>query len=92
MTDRTRAHVFVSGTVQGVYFRATTRDEARDRNVDGWVQNLDDGRVEAVFEGPEETVEELVDFCHEGSDAAAVEGVEVEYEQPQGENGFRVRW
>jgi acylphosphatase len=92
MSDRTRAHVFVSGTVQGVYFRATTRDEARDRGVDGWVQNLDDGRVEAVFEGPEEVVEELIDFCHEGSDAAEVENVEIEYEESQGENGFRVRW
>ena len=92
MTDRTRAHVFVSGTVQGVYFRATTRDEARDRGVDGWVQNLDDGRVEAVFEGDEEIVEEMVAFCHEGSDAADVADVTVEYEQPQGESGFRVRW
>jgi len=92
MTDRTRAHVFVSGTVQGVYFRATTRDEARDRGVDGWVQNLDDGRVEAVFEGDEEIVEEMIEFCHEGSDAADVEDVTVEYDQPRGESGFRVRW
>jgi len=92
MSDRTRAHVYVSGTVQGVYFRATTRDEARDRNVDGWVQNLDDGRVEAVFEGPEETVEEMVEFCHEGSSAAEVEDVEVEYDDPKGKDGFRVRW
>jgi len=51
MTD-TRAHVFVSGTVQGVFYRATTREEARKRGVDGWVKNLADGRVEAVFEGP----------------------------------------
>ena len=89
---RTRAHVYVSGTVQGVYFRATTRDEARERDVDGWVQNLDDGRVEAVFEGPEEAVAGMVDFCHEGSSAASVENVAVEYDEPQGEDGFRVRW
>ncbi|MXR52267.1 acylphosphatase [Halovenus sp. WSH3] len=92
MTDRTRAHVYVTGKVQGVYFRATTRDTAREAGVDGWVRNLDDGRVEAVFEGPEEAVESLVEFCHEGSDAARVEDVEVNYEQPQGEDGFRVRW
>ncbi len=92
MTDRTRAHVFVSGKVQGVYFRATTRDTAREANVDGWVRNLDDGRVEAVFEGPEESVEALVEFCHEGSAAARVDDVDVSYEQPAGEEGFRVRW
>ena len=92
MTDRTRAHVFVSGKVQGVYFRATTRDTAREHGVDGWVKNRDDGRVEAVFEGPEDAVEQMVDFCHDGSAAARVDDVEVTYESPQGEDGFRVRW
>ncbi len=91
MSDRTRAHVFVSGRVQGVFFRATTRDEARKRGVDGWVRNLDDGRVEAVFEGPEDAVAEMVAFCHEGSDAAAVDDVVVSEEEPAGENGFRIR-
>lgn len=91
MVDRTRAHVSVSGNVQGVYFRATTRDRARKVGVDGWVRNLGDGRVEAVFEGPEEDATELVDFCHEGSDAARVDDVEVTYKDPQGEDGFRIR-
>ncbi|WP_247009399.1 acylphosphatase [Halorientalis litorea] len=90
--DRARAHVFVSGTVQGVYYRATTRDTARERGVDGWVRNLDDGRVEAVFEGPEPAVEGMVEWCHEGSPQATVEGVEVEYGEPQGLDGFEVRW
>jgi len=92
MSDRTRAHVYVSGKVQGVYFRATTRDEARTRDVDGWVRNLPDGRVEAVFEGPREDVEEMVAFCHEGSSTARVEDIEVTYEDLQGEAGFEVRW
>ena len=92
MSERTRAHVFVSGTVQGVSFRATTRDTAREHGVEGWVRNLDDGRVEAVFEGPAEDVETLVSFCHEGSSAARVVGVDVTHEEPQGESGFRVRW
>ena len=92
MTDRTRAHVFVSGTVQGVYYRATTRDTARDAGVDGWVKNLPDGRVEAVFEGPEDAVESMVEWCHEGSPAAEVEDVEVEYEEPQNEAGFEIRY
>ncbi|SDJ57192.1 acylphosphatase [Halovenus aranensis] len=92
MSDRTRAHVYVSGKVQGVYFRATTRDTARERGVDGWVRNLDDGRVEAVFEGSQEPVEAMVEFCHEGSSAARVDDVEVTYEEPQGDDGFEVRW
>jgi acylphosphatase len=92
MDDRTRAHVHVSGNVQGVYFRATTRDEAAEREVDGWVRNREDGRVEAVFEGPPRDVEEMVEFCHEGSSAASVEEIEVTYESPEGEDGFRVRW
>ena len=92
MAERTRAHVFVSGTVQGVYYRANTRDTARERGVDGWVTNLADGRVEAVFEGPDEAVESMVEWCHEGSPAAEVEDVEAEYGKPQGEEGFEIRY
>ncbi|NHN48785.1 acylphosphatase [Halostella sp. JP-L12] len=91
MSDRSRAHVFVSGRVQGVYFRGTTRDTAEEEGVDGWVRNLQDGRVEAAFEGSEDAVESMVEFCHEGSPMAEVEDVEVEYEEPQGEEGFRIR-
>jgi len=91
MSERTRAHVFVSGRVQGVFFRNTTQEEARKRGVDGWVRNLDDGRVEAVFEGPEEGVEEMVEFCHEGPERARVEGVDAEYGEPEGIEGFSVR-
>ena len=86
-----RAHVYVSGTVQGVFFRATTRDEARERGVDGWVKNLDDGRVEAVFEGPETAVQELIDWCHEGSPAATVTDVDATWEAPSGLDGFEIR-
>jgi acylphosphatase len=91
MSDRTRAHVFVSGRVQGVYFRATTLDAAEEAGVDGWVRNLDDGRVEAVFEGGESPVESMVAFCHDGSDAAIVEDVDVTYESPDGLEGFVIR-
>ena len=90
-SNRTRAHVLVSGTVQGVYYRATTRDTAREHGVSGWVKNLDDGRVEAVFEGGEEDVEAMVGWCHEGSSAAQVEDVEVEYGEPKGIEGFEIR-
>jgi len=89
--DRVRAHVLVSGRVQGVFFRATTRDEAREAGVDGWVRNLADGRVEAVFEGARSAVESMVEFCGEGPPAARVEDVAVEYGGPEGETGFAVR-
>jgi len=92
MSHRTRAHVLVTGRVQGVFFRATTRETAREEGVDGWVKNLDDGRVEAVFEGEETAVEAMVEFCHAGSPQARVESVDVEYEEPQGIDGFDVRY
>jgi acylphosphatase len=89
--DRVRAHVFVSGRVQGVFYRANTRDAARERGVDGWVRNLDDGRVEAVFEGDADAVEGMIEWCHTGSPAASVEDVDAEYGDPEGEDGFRIR-
>jgi acylphosphatase len=91
MSDRIHAHVFVSGRVQGVFYRASTREAARARDVDGWVKNLADGRVEAVFEGPRDDVEAMVEWCHDGSDASAVDDVAVEYEDPAGLSGFEVR-
>lgn len=88
-----RVHVFVSGHVQGVFFRATTRDKANELGVTGWVKNLADGRVEAVGEGPEDAIEEFVDFCHEGSRRARVEDVEVQQEEPTGEfSNFSIRY
>lgn len=89
--EAVRAHVFVSGTVQGVYFRANTRETARNKGVDGWVKNLEDGRVEAVFEGEPDAVEEMVEWCRTGSPAATVEDVEVEYEDLEDLTGFRIK-
>jgi acylphosphatase len=89
---RTRAHVYVTGRVQGVYYRASTRERAREVGVDGWVRNLADGRVEAVFEGSAEAVGSMVEWCHEGSARARVDDVDVEYEDPEGLDGFEVRW
>ena len=91
MSERTRAHVFVTGRVQGVFYRDSTREAARDRGVDGWVRNLDDGRVEAVFEGPTEAVEAMVTWCDKGSPRARVEAVEADYGAPEGFSGFEVR-
>jgi acylphosphatase len=90
--DHVRAHVHVSGRVQGVHFRASTREHARRQDVGGWVRNLDDGRVEAVFEGPRSAVEAMVEWCETGSRQASVDRVDVEYGEPEGLDGFEVRY
>jgi acylphosphatase len=75
-----------------VFFRQSTRQAARQHGLAGWVRNLPDGRVEAVFEGAEPLVRALIDWCHEGPPAAQVEHVEVRWEAPQDEPGeFRIR-
>jgi acylphosphatase len=88
-----RAHVFVSGRVQGVNFRYYTQRKAQELGLAGWVRNLWDGRVEAVFEGEEQAVRRAVDWCHGGPPSAWVEDVEATYEPPTGEFGsFRVTY
>jgi len=91
VADAARAHVFASGRVQGVFFRQETARRAASRGVAGWVRNLPDGRVEAVFEGPRPAVESMVEWFHEGPRSAVVDSVDVEWEAPAGERGFRVR-
>jgi acylphosphatase len=81
---RVRAHVFVSGQVQGVSFRWYAIQHARRAGVGGFIRNLYDGRVEAVFEGPSEAVTALVEWCHEGPSAARVTAVDVAWEEPEG--------
>ena len=85
-----RAHVFISGRVQGVGYRYSTVDEATRLGVNGWVLNLPDGRVEAVFEGSREIVEEIIRWCHNGPRAAVVKDVAVEYETPEGLIEFKL--
>ena len=87
-----RAHVYVSGRVQGVFFRVETRREATKRNITGWVQNTPDGRVEAIFEGNQENVEKLFDFCRNGPPAAKVTKVDIQWEEPSKEFAdFKIR-
>jgi acylphosphatase len=86
-----RAHVFVSGLVQGVFFRAETSRLARSRGLAGWVRNLPDGRVEAVLEGPGQAVASMLEWMRDGPRGAAVSSVEVSWEDPEGERSFRVR-
>lgn len=80
-----RVHVFVAGRVQGVFFRQNTKRQADSLGVKGWVRNLPDGRVEAVFEGEKSAVKALVDYCHRGPSSARVDNVEINYEDYKGE-------
>jgi acylphosphatase len=88
---RARAHVVVSGDVQGVFFRQETKSRADNLNVKGWVRNRDDGSVEAVFEGEEQDVKALVEFCKHGPSGAMVTNVDVKWENFTGEfNDFKI--
>jgi len=91
-SQRARAHVLISGRVQGVCFRACTVDEATAGGVMGWVRNTSDGRVEAVFEGEKSAVEAMIAWCRKGPPAARVNGIEVVWGEPQGESGFGIRY
>lgn len=86
-----RAHVFISGRVQGVGYRYATVDTASQLGLTGWVRNLPDHRVEAVFEGAKVVVEEMIRWCHTGPPAAVVKNVVVEYEEPEGLRRFEVK-
>jgi acylphosphatase len=85
-----RRHAWLTGAVQGVFFRDTCRQLAQRRHVAGWVRNLPDGRVEAVFEGAAPDVERLVDWCRQGPPRAMVDSVEVREEPPEQLTSFRV--
>ena len=85
-----RRRVVVHGKVQGVFFRETARWAAEQRGVTGWVRNTDDGKVEAVFEGEDEAVAEVVAVCEKGPPDAAVERADVFEEEPEGLTAFRV--
>ena len=80
-----RAHVLIEGRVQGVFFRSETRRVALEHHLCGWVKNLPDGRVEAIFEGVEKDVERAVQWCHKGPPHALVRQVSVTSEPYQGE-------
>ena len=86
-----RRRVLVAGHVQGVFFRDTCRREALAAGVSGWVRNLPDGRVEAIFEGQPDAVEQLVSWARHGPRRAYVVDVEVTEEPPEGVTGFTVR-
>lgn len=89
----TRAQVWIEGRVQGVYFRSYTCNWAEEAGVCGWVKNLPDGNVEAVFEGEEEDIREVIGFIKQGPPYAQVTGIKVNWMEPTGEfNSFSIRY
>ncbi len=88
-----RAHVLISGYVQGIFFRETTKRRAEELNVKGWVRNRHDGMVEAVFEGEEADVKTLVEFCKRGPPHAVVTNTELTWETYLNEfDDFEIRF
>lgn len=93
MSDNARAHVIISGRVQGVFFRAETQRAAERIGVTGWVRNLPDGNVEALFEGPRKRVDMAIQWAHQGSPASKVSAVHIAWEEYTGEyDVFRITY
>lgn len=86
-----RVRVFVGGLVQGVGYRYSTMNQAKYFGLSGWVRNLPDGRVEAVFEGSKKAVEGMIGWCRRGPTGATVSELVLEYEDPEGERTFEIR-
>ncbi|MBI4743282.1 MAG: acylphosphatase [Actinobacteria bacterium] len=90
---KTRAHVFIDGKVQGVYFRSYLCEKAGESNVTGWVKNLADGRVEAVLEGEEENIVKMIGFCKEGPPSAKIIDLKVDWFGYTGEfSSFSIKY
>lgn len=93
MSDLARAHLIIEGRVQGVFFRAFTRDVGNRHRLKGWVRNLPDGNVEAVFEGERSVIEDAIGQCYKGPPASRVTNIEVEWEDYRGEfDAFTIRY
>jgi acylphosphatase len=90
---KVRCHIFVSGKVQGVFFRQNTLERAKTLGLKGWVRNTQDGRVEAIFEGEKEKVEKILEWMRKGPPFARVDGLEIEWENFKGEfDDFEIRY
>ena len=90
---KTRTHVIITGKVQGVFYRAETASKARQLGLTGWVRNLKDGRVEAIFEGEEADVQKMIDFCRRGPPNAYVVDVDVRRQEWKDEfDNFEVKY
>lgn len=93
MAEKVRVHFFVAGKVQGVFFRSETKEKAQQLGLTGWVKNLADGRVEIVAEGERGRVEELVNWAKRGPAIARVNGLDVDWQEYQGEfENFEIKY
>lgn len=91
--EKVRAHIIISGMVQGVFFRSRTQSRAKSLGITGWVKNLPDGRVEAVFEGKKEKVEKLIGWAKKGPVFARVNGINIEWQEYKEEfDNFEIRY
>ena len=91
MDENIQAHVIIRGRVQGVFFRVETRKAARGYGVAGWVRNLPDGSVEAVFEGTRQQVEQVLEWCRKGPPLGRVDKIDVKWKSAAGEfNDFNI--
>ena len=90
---KARAHLFITGEVQGVFFRSFIKSQAKLHEIRGWVKNLDDGRVEAVFESDDFRVKDMIEVCRRGPPGAVIKDVEVTWENVTNtpEEGFEIR-
>jgi len=88
-----RAHLYIQGRVQGVFFRGYTREHAQDLGLSGWVKNLRDGRVEALFEGEKTLIEKAITACNIGPPGSRVTGIDIQWEAFVGDQeGFHIRY
>ena len=87
-----RIHIFISGSVQGVFFRAYLKKQAEKLNLTGWARNLADGRVEAVFEGAEKQIKTIMELCQKGSPASEVEKIEITKEKEESLRKFEIKY
>ena len=93
MEEKIRAHIFASGKVQGVWYRESARKKTEKMSITGWIKNLSDGRVEAIFEGSKGNVEKMVNWARKGPIWAKIEALDVVWEDCLGEfEGFEIRY
>ncbi len=88
-----RVYLLISGKVQGVYFRQNLKQISKRYNINGWVKNLENGKVEAILEGDEKHIKEVIEWCHVGPSGARVDNVEIKFEEYKGEfNSFTIKY